>query len=332
MAKSEDDILEQYLAGKSDISKQYQKSEQPDIPKKIDDVILSLAKFSVAANESQNRNIGFFQKWQMPLSIAAVFVISASLVFTLYDEYGQSYLDSPSSRSTQIDQEANVQPLNVEAVNKNESIDDQVREQESLDDEQVPVSSSETAQSYSSELYDKGSTPVPKDNRSIEQDTAEQEYDLVDEFVPEPQDEVFSISKKQSSEKPEITTFVLSDSLDQGILNKEKVKVLSNEIEELRRAKAQLAEEQKALKENLEKNTSKQTELQQQLLDTSDIESLGKTSSELQEINQLWKRGNKVEAKDKLIQFLENKRITIEKLNGFIPKELIEEVSNEIHN
>ena len=100
MTNPDDKLLDDFLAGDSEISKQYQKDTIDDVPKIIDETILSNARFSVRAKSKDSKIKKVIKKWQLPVSVAAVVMISVSLVITLYDEYGQGYLDSPSLQST----------------------------------------------------------------------------------------------------------------------------------------------------------------------------------------------------------------------------------------
>ncbi len=337
MAKTED-ILEQYLAGKSDISKQYQKSEQPKIPKRIDDVVLSLAKFSVVTNEDENSNASFFQRWQIPLSVAAVFVISASLVMTLYDEYGQSYLDSPSPQTVDIDSASN----NIFTKDDIVEIEDRTLEQENIQESELnsPSLELDTVESYDSdssfqepklEAYSLEEKIEVKQealpNKSVNQKQRLHE-NVINEFRLE--EEPVTTGSNKIIEKPDLKAFELTDALDTDLLSKEKVKVLSSEIDELRRAKAELDKEQKTLQESLERNNSRQSELQKKLLDTSDLKDISRQSSiELKKINELWDQGSKEEAKRLLVDYLKNKSISLEQLRIYLPDELIKAVLKE---
>ena len=98
MSNSDDKLLQDYLEGKSKITDQYQKEATGEVPPIIDETILSTARFSVRANKKDSKIKTIIDKWQVPLSIAAVMVISVSLVITLYDEYGQGYIDTPSEQ------------------------------------------------------------------------------------------------------------------------------------------------------------------------------------------------------------------------------------------
>lgn len=114
MKQSDDTLLEDYLAGDSPISKQYANDHELNIPESMDDAILSAARFSVRAKSQPLQRIkSMINRWQVPLSIAAVTLVSMSLVLTMYDEYGQGYLDAPVSESVDTDK--------VEAKSKQES-------------------------------------------------------------------------------------------------------------------------------------------------------------------------------------------------------------------
>jgi hypothetical protein len=87
--QAEDKILDEYLAGKSHLSDSY-KNIATDLPGlDIDTSILAASRREVSARP---KPLGTerWRKWQVPLSIAAVLVISASLTLTMTDFQNKS--------------------------------------------------------------------------------------------------------------------------------------------------------------------------------------------------------------------------------------------------
>jgi hypothetical protein len=87
--QAEDKILDEYLAGKSHLSDSY-KNIATDLPGvDIDSAILAASRREVNARPNPLGAEGW-RKWQLPLSIAAVLVISASLTLTMVDFQNKS--------------------------------------------------------------------------------------------------------------------------------------------------------------------------------------------------------------------------------------------------
>ncbi|MGB9149325.1 MAG: hypothetical protein WCB36_03680 [Burkholderiales bacterium] len=84
MNHAEDKILDEYLAGKSHLSASY-KSIGMDLPGiEVDSAILAASRREVHARPYASGTNGW-RKWQIPFSIAAVLVVSASLTLTMVD-------------------------------------------------------------------------------------------------------------------------------------------------------------------------------------------------------------------------------------------------------
>lgn len=84
MNHAEDKILDEYLAGKSHLSASY-KSIGMDLPGiEVDSAILAASRREVHARPYASGTNGW-RKWQIPFSIAAVLVVSASLTLTMVE-------------------------------------------------------------------------------------------------------------------------------------------------------------------------------------------------------------------------------------------------------
>lgn len=85
MSNQKDDrILEEYLKGKSSLSKSYRKESVEEPPAHLDAAIITSAKNAIKKNNKITRPA--FGRWYVPLSLAAVVVITFSVVFKIYDE------------------------------------------------------------------------------------------------------------------------------------------------------------------------------------------------------------------------------------------------------
>jgi hypothetical protein len=86
--------LEEYLKGQSELSRQYRAESGNEPPEHLDAAILSAAKKAI---ENQGAGGGpSTTRWYVPLSLAAVLVISFSLVFRVYDQEEQQILGKQS--------------------------------------------------------------------------------------------------------------------------------------------------------------------------------------------------------------------------------------------
>ncbi|MEY4730593.1 MAG: hypothetical protein RL020_1751 [Pseudomonadota bacterium] len=87
--QAEDKILDQYLAGKSHLSESY-KQIALDLPGvELDSSILAASRREVNARPKSAGAEGW-RKWQMPFSIAALLVVSASLTLTMTEHEKKS--------------------------------------------------------------------------------------------------------------------------------------------------------------------------------------------------------------------------------------------------
>lgn len=101
MSNKEDKLLEEYLQGKSELSRLYAEEGKDTVPEYLDEAILAAAKMEVGTGPKPSL-APFSSSWQIPMSLAAVLVLSVGLVLTLYDERGESYLKEPLSTTDKI--------------------------------------------------------------------------------------------------------------------------------------------------------------------------------------------------------------------------------------
>jgi hypothetical protein len=88
MSKQKDNqSLEDYLKGKSGLSRHYHSRSTEEPPVRLDTAIMSAAKKAVENNKPAS--FPSSTRWYIPLSLAVVVVISFSVVFTIYDQAGQ---------------------------------------------------------------------------------------------------------------------------------------------------------------------------------------------------------------------------------------------------
>jgi hypothetical protein len=92
-----DNELNEYLNGKSDVSKAYRASNTTEPATHLDEKILSVAKEAVE-NKKQKTSPKFHKApWVKPVSIAAIVTLSVSLVVTMQQETGQPLISEPKN-------------------------------------------------------------------------------------------------------------------------------------------------------------------------------------------------------------------------------------------
>lgn len=95
MDKKQDKVLEEYLQGKSGISRRYQSEATQQPAKHVDDAILAAARKSAGSKPHVIHKI-YRSDWYKPVSWAAVLVICVSLVFNIYQDSDQELLTAPT--------------------------------------------------------------------------------------------------------------------------------------------------------------------------------------------------------------------------------------------
>lgn len=88
--KKDDQALNEYLRGDSDLSRQYRAVQKDMPPEHLDNAIRAAARKS--AGTRPRLLPSFMQQWGRPLKYAAVIVICVSLVMAIYDEEGHMIL------------------------------------------------------------------------------------------------------------------------------------------------------------------------------------------------------------------------------------------------
>jgi hypothetical protein len=92
-----DNELNEYLNGNSDVSKAYRASNTTEPATHLDEKILSAAKEAVE-NKKQKTSPKFHKApWVKPVSIAAIVTLSVSLVVTMQQETGQPLISEPKN-------------------------------------------------------------------------------------------------------------------------------------------------------------------------------------------------------------------------------------------
>lgn len=93
--KKHDQLLEEYLQGKSGISRHYQSEATQQPAKHVDDAILAAARKSAGSKPHVLHKI-YKSDWYKPVSWAAVLVICVSLVFNIYQDSDQELFTAPT--------------------------------------------------------------------------------------------------------------------------------------------------------------------------------------------------------------------------------------------
>lgn len=112
--KQEDQDIEDYLQGDSALTETYRSEEKIQPPAYIDKAILSAANEAVRSEQTSNIAYSpFARNWYVPASMVAVLVLCVGLVFTIYQNSGQTLLTAPKS---EYDFNAQILPMEIESA------------------------------------------------------------------------------------------------------------------------------------------------------------------------------------------------------------------------
>ncbi len=99
VSKEEEQALEEYLRGKSEVSRRYRTEATQQPAKHLDETILAASRKAVATKT--RAFIGpIATNWYVPVSLAAVVVLCVGLVFNIYQDSGHKLLTTPSPPSS----------------------------------------------------------------------------------------------------------------------------------------------------------------------------------------------------------------------------------------
>jgi len=99
VSKKEEQALEEYLRGKSEVSRRYRTEATQQPAKHLDETILAASRKAVATKTCAF--IGpIATNWYVPVSLAAVVVLCVGLVFNIYQDSGHKLLTTPSPPSS----------------------------------------------------------------------------------------------------------------------------------------------------------------------------------------------------------------------------------------
>ncbi|MCK5497822.1 MAG: hypothetical protein KAI77_01405, partial [Gammaproteobacteria bacterium] len=119
--KQEDQNLEDYLQGDSPLSKAYRAEEKAQPPVHLDKVIVAASNEAIRSEQTSNIAYSpFARTWYVPASMGAVLVLCVGLVFTIYQNTGQTLLTAPKSEYD-FDKQIVPMPMAVEPVESEES-------------------------------------------------------------------------------------------------------------------------------------------------------------------------------------------------------------------
>jgi hypothetical protein len=86
--------FEEYLKGDSPLSEAYQHASKEQAPEHMDDAILAASRKAVKSRPRYAFS-PFASDWHVPLSLAAVLVLSVTVIVTMQEEKDESYLTVP---------------------------------------------------------------------------------------------------------------------------------------------------------------------------------------------------------------------------------------------
>jgi len=99
VSKEEEQALEEYLQGKSEVSRRYRSEATQQPAKHLDEAILAASRKAVATKPRAVPR-PFASNWYVPVSLAAVLVLCIGLVFNIYQDSGHELLTTPSPPSS----------------------------------------------------------------------------------------------------------------------------------------------------------------------------------------------------------------------------------------
>jgi len=99
VSKEEEQVLEEYLQGKSEVSRRYRTEATQQPAKHLDETILAASRKAVATKPRAITS-PFASNWYVPISLAAVLVLCVGLVFNIYQDSGHELLTAPSLPSS----------------------------------------------------------------------------------------------------------------------------------------------------------------------------------------------------------------------------------------
>jgi len=124
--KQEDQNLEDYLQGNSPLSKAYSAEEKAQPPVHLDKAIVTAANEAIRSEQTSNIAYSpFARTWYVPASMVAVLVLCIGLVFTIYQNSGQTLLTAPKSEYD-FDTQIVPMPMAIEPVEPAESEESRV--------------------------------------------------------------------------------------------------------------------------------------------------------------------------------------------------------------
>lgn len=234
MAKSNSEQeFEKYLDGASDISHAYKRQAREQAPRRVDDAILAASRKAVNSRPKIAFS-PFSSTWQVPVSLAAVLVLSIGLVFTLQEQTGEGRIQVPVP------------------VISDEKISAPEKRQITIRQDQYQPAGNEPADLILS--------------RKQIMDPSEKSVEAMQESRVTAMDADVSESKSLKKElqsmpaKPPVTSV---DTID--VTMEDRVTALESEIVELQQDKLTLEEEKAELEQDLEQIREKQDALKRKL-------------------------------------------------------------------
>ena len=342
--KQEDQNLEDYLQGDSPLSKAYRAEEKAQPPVHLDKVIVAAANEAIRSEQTSNIAYSpFARTWYVPASMVAVLVLCVGLVFTIYQNTGQTLLTAPKSEYD-FDKQIVPMPMAVEPVESEESqvsgekrrqleYADEIQDEaeilmDVISEENRPVPPSiESYGAGKSEVQQRATSKILLKGKASGMDDAslpETAPAITDELIPKK-----DASKQMMSDSPHIPERRdASGRLEAADIKKQKqldANVLNNKLGEmeLKVIEQGASSDQESLYRQAIENQSKQNEsLSEELLNKETLghgkAAGGVMSSEkstgneimtperwLKHINNLWVSGDQQIAKENLTLFFE---------------------------
>jgi len=101
--EQDDNVLNNYLEGHSEISKHYRDANKAEPSLSLDEKILSAAKKAVAESEPDTTRFKLHKSpWAKSVSVAAVITLSVSLIITMQQQAGQPLISEPKNMNDSL--------------------------------------------------------------------------------------------------------------------------------------------------------------------------------------------------------------------------------------
>ncbi len=329
--QKQDQEFQDYLNGNSEMSRAYRKASGGKTPQHLDDYILAAARKSVGARPRLAYS-PFSKAWQVPVSVAAVLVLSVGLVFTLQEQTGEGKFSGPGPESGMRLQERIDAPADMEfreevaspavAAERHVMASQDADMNDMFADEAVQEADARTS----------AASAEPPQPRAAAKLPAEKAAALVQD-APLPAAEATGLptlrheSRNIGAQSPPPKATGRVNELQGQALE------LKDEIAELEQSRKILESETTSLEQDLERNRQKHDDLKKQaarlttIMPAAEITGSRAEVSWLSHIRRVWRLGQNELARENLRDFKQaHPRYPVASLRQIFPEDLYLEI------